>query len=90
MNSWSPDTEEGGTIWTSGDVHELIDEHRRDGESPNQCLKRVLGDEPVETSGEPQVKEEVIRVLGEHEDQIRDLARDEARDVVEEERRRNH
>ena len=90
MSDWTPDEEEGGTIWTSGDVHELIDEHRQDGESPNQCLKRVLGDEPVETLGQPQVEEKVKRILGEYEGQIRDLARDEARDVVEEERRRNH
>ena len=87
MSDWTPDTEDGGTIWTSGDVHELIDEHRMEDESPNQCLKRVLGDEPVETSGQPDVKEEVIRVLGEHEDQIRDVARDEARDVFEQKRR---
>jgi len=43
-SDWSPDTDEGGTIWTSGRVQELIEEKRFQDESPNQCLKRVLGD----------------------------------------------
>jgi len=87
MSDWSPDTDQGGSIWTSGDTHELIDEHRREGESPNQCLQRVLGDEPQVTSGRPQVKNIVLEILNDEQDKIRDLARQEAEEIFEEKRR---
>jgi len=87
MSDWSPDTEDGGSIWASGDTHERIDEHRQEGESPNQCLQRVLGDEPQVTTGGPQVKDMVLEVLNHEQDKIRDLARQEAEEVFEQKRR---
>jgi len=45
--SWSPD-EDGGTVWLDGEVQELIDDARAPGESPNQTLSRILGDESRE------------------------------------------
>jgi hypothetical protein len=89
MSDWTPDTEDGGTIWTDGDVHELLDEHRREGESPNQCLRRVLGDEPQAATGEPEVEGKIKEMFREYEDQFRSLAREEADDLFEE-KRRNH
>lgn len=44
-SDWEPDAEEGGTVWLEGKVHKLIDEQKFDDESPNQFLKRKLGDE---------------------------------------------
>jgi len=86
MSDWSP-SEDGGSIWTDGDVQELIDDEKRDGESPNQFLHRVLEDEPQGTSGGPQVEEKVKKALKNYEGQIRDLARQEAEEVFEEKRR---
>lgn len=87
MSDWSSDTEDGGTIWTDGEVHELIEEHRQAEESPNQVLHRVLGDEPQGTTGEPEVEEMVLEVLNHEQDKIRDLARQEAEEVFEQKRR---
>jgi len=87
MSDWSPDTDQGGSIWTGGDTHELIDQHRRENESPNQCLQRVLGDEPDVKSGRPQVKDMVLEILNHEQDKIRDLARSEAEEVFEQKRR---
>ena len=91
MSGWSSDTENGGTIWTDGDVHELIEENRQAEESPNQVLHRVLDDSPQGTTGRPEVemREQIKDALTEFEGQIRDLARQEAEDVVEEYRRRH-
>lgn len=74
MSDWSPD-EDGGTVWLDGKVQELIDEARAPGESPNQTLNRVLGDGSYE-----------LEILG--EDQVRDIALEEAWDVIEEAKRR--
>lgn len=71
---WSIKIQEskGKTVWFSGDVLEFIEENKFEDETPNQFLKRKLVNE--EGKGVPRQFDE---------EDIREFAREEARDLIE-------
>lgn len=84
MSDWEPDTENGGPVHLGPDLQEEIDRRRRPGESPNQCLTRIL----VDTEEDDLASDLAKDVIENLRPEIRTIAREEAEDVVEEEKRR--